>query len=136
MDYRRNYSLNFLNTHNLYFHRADHWQDVIAGSILGLVSAYFAFRLYYPSLRSPYVQYPLSMQDRVCEEPALPLTMQGEGLRIPSLQRGHKFQPSAELLRVSYRDEADEGVPSGEVIGGGLNLIRPPRVPDKDEIRI
>ncbi|KAH8107123.1 PAP2-domain-containing protein [Cristinia sonorae] len=35
-----------------------HWQDVTAGSILGLVMSYFAYRQYYPSLASPYSHRP------------------------------------------------------------------------------
>jgi len=30
----------------------DHWQDVLAGSILGLIMAYFAYRQYFRSLSS------------------------------------------------------------------------------------
>ncbi|KAG6376387.1 PAP2-domain-containing protein [Boletus reticuloceps] len=35
-----------------------HWHDVVAGSILGLVVSYFAYRQYFPSLSSPMSHRP------------------------------------------------------------------------------
>jgi len=37
-----------------------HWEDVVAGSWLGMLTAYFSYRLYYPSLFSehPHLPYP------------------------------------------------------------------------------
>jgi diacylglycerol diphosphate phosphatase/phosphatidate phosphatase len=53
----------------------DNWQDVVAGSILGLVIAYFAYRQYFPSLASPMSHRPYS--PRVPrDEPVLPTTAQ------------------------------------------------------------
>ncbi|KAH9001351.1 PAP2-domain-containing protein [Lactarius akahatsu] len=37
-----------------------HWQDVVAGSCLGILTAYFSYRLYYPSLSSEVAQLPFS----------------------------------------------------------------------------
>ncbi|KIM62072.1 hypothetical protein SCLCIDRAFT_15917 [Scleroderma citrinum Foug A] len=37
-----------------------HWQDVVAGSLLGTVVAYFSYRQYYPSLTSPMSHRPYS----------------------------------------------------------------------------
>ncbi|KAI0831359.1 acid phosphatase/Vanadium-dependent haloperoxidase, partial [Trametes gibbosa] len=37
-----------------------HWQDVLTGSILGLVTAYFSYRQYYPPLQSETSQKPYS----------------------------------------------------------------------------
>jgi len=52
-----------------------HWQDVVTGSILGFVIAYFAYRQYFPSLASPMSHRPYS--PRVPRnEPALPTTAQ------------------------------------------------------------
>lgn len=36
----------------------DHWQDVVAGSLLGIVSAYFAYRQYFHSLASGVSHFP------------------------------------------------------------------------------
>lgn len=53
----------------------DHWEDVVAGSLLGLVVAYFAYRQYFPSLVSPVSHRPHS--PRVPrDEPVLPMTAQ------------------------------------------------------------
>lgn len=53
----------------------DNWQDVVAGSILGFVVAYFAYRQYFPSLASPMSHRPHS--PRVPrDEPVLPTTAQ------------------------------------------------------------
>jgi diacylglycerol diphosphate phosphatase/phosphatidate phosphatase len=37
---------------------ADHWEDVIAGSWLGILTAYLSYRLYYPSLSSELAHLP------------------------------------------------------------------------------
>ena len=39
---------------------ADHWQDVVAGSCLGILTAYFSYRLYYPSLASEVAHLPFT----------------------------------------------------------------------------
>lgn len=36
----------------------DHWEDVVAGSCLGILTAYFSYRLYYPSLASEHAHLP------------------------------------------------------------------------------
>lgn len=38
----------------------DHWQDVVAGSCLGILTAYFSYRLYYPSLASELAHLPFA----------------------------------------------------------------------------
>jgi hypothetical protein len=38
----------------------DHWQDVVAGSALGILTAYFSYRQYFPSLSSKLSHLPYS----------------------------------------------------------------------------
>jgi len=38
----------------------DHWQDVLAGSTLGLCVAYFSYRQYYPHLASKRAHIPFT----------------------------------------------------------------------------
>jgi diacylglycerol diphosphate phosphatase/phosphatidate phosphatase len=62
MDYRRtclSYHIHFFSpTHHST--RPDHWQDVLVGSTLGAVLAYFSYRQYYPSLASKNSHRPYS----------------------------------------------------------------------------
>ena len=41
-----------------YYLSTDHWQDVVAGSWLGMITAYISYRLYYPSLFSKRAHLP------------------------------------------------------------------------------
>ena len=51
MDYRRTilFPAAMLHAH---FYCSDHWHDVLTGSALGLILAYFSYRQYYPHLAS------------------------------------------------------------------------------------
>ncbi|KAG9127907.1 hypothetical protein FRC07_007753 [Ceratobasidium sp. 392] len=54
-----------------------HWQDIVVGSIVGLVFAYFSYRQYYPTLESPYSHKPYSPRiprDVDYRESMLPIT--------------------------------------------------------------
>ncbi|KII88595.1 hypothetical protein PLICRDRAFT_124819 [Plicaturopsis crispa FD-325 SS-3] len=50
-----------------------HWHDVLVGSILGTVLAYFSYRQYYPSLASPMSHRPYSPRIGHDDEPVLPV---------------------------------------------------------------
>ncbi|KAF8602675.1 PAP2-domain-containing protein [Ceratobasidium sp. AG-I] len=52
-----------------------HWQDVLVGSIVGLLLSYFSYRQYYPTLASPFSHRPYS--------PRIPRYLQEEA-NIPS----------------------------------------------------
>ncbi|KAG1756553.1 PAP2-domain-containing protein [Suillus paluster] len=71
-----------------------HWHDVVAGAILGLAVAYFAYRQYFPSLASPMSHKP--HPPRVRREEELPTVN-------PATDRGQ-----------SYTDGIDEEV---ELVG-------------------
>lgn len=45
----------------------DHWQDVLAGSVLGIVTAYFAYRQYFPSLTSQLAHLPYAPRTQPLE---------------------------------------------------------------------
>jgi len=49
-----------------------HWHDVLVGSILGTVMAYFSYRQYYPSLESEYCHRPYSPRIKREDEEVLP----------------------------------------------------------------
>ncbi|TFY72365.1 hypothetical protein EVG20_g607 [Dentipellis fragilis] len=45
-----------------------HWHDVLVGSILGLVTAYFAYRQYYPPLQSEFSHRPYAPRSRDADD--------------------------------------------------------------------
>ncbi|KAH7914956.1 PAP2-domain-containing protein [Hygrophoropsis aurantiaca] len=89
-----------------------HWQDVIAGSILGLVVSYFAYRQYFPSLASP-----------VSHRPYSPRVSREDGV-LPTINAQY---PSPSALP-QYNDNSDgEQV---ELVGGGVGKADPGRLGD------
>ncbi|KDN49466.1 hypothetical protein RSAG8_02168, partial [Rhizoctonia solani AG-8 WAC10335] len=73
-----------------------HWQDVLIGSIVGLVLSYFSYRQYYPSLTSPFSHRPYSP-------------------RIPRYEQEQAGIPSAENAPEALPTQS-EPVPAGESI--------------------
>lgn len=75
MDYRRAYSNRFFHLFTKYV--VDHWHDVVAGSLLGLVLAYFAYKQYYPGLahREAHVPYTTRFEEPLGNgiDPGLPI---------------------------------------------------------------
>ena len=92
---------------------SDHWQDVLTGSILGLVTTYFAYRQYYPSLASEHSHRPYSPRIKR-DEDTLPM---------------HRPTPSADVMysgasghgASQYHDGSEEEVElvDGTVRRGG-----------------
>lgn len=90
-----------------------HWQDVLTGSILGLVTTYFAYRQYYPSLASEHSHRPYSPRIKR-DEDTLPM---------------HRPTPSADVMysgasghgASQYHDGSEEEVElvDGTVRRGG-----------------
>ncbi|KAH9997635.1 phosphatidic acid phosphatase type 2/haloperoxidase, partial [Russula vinacea] len=78
-----------------------HWHDVIAGSFLGLVTAYFAYRQYFRSLASKASHLPYSPRTQRLEvthdhpAPGLPL--------YHTLQRPDSDEGEVELIRDALR---------------------------------
>lgn len=100
---------------------ADHWHDVLVGSILGTVLAYFSYRQYYPSLASPLAHRPYSPRVRRAEhdaESTLPVHDKAHS------HEGHHTHDSAAHARAN--DNAVYGAPQGQAMDiGGY----PPRGP-------
>jgi hypothetical protein len=71
MDYRRTPQFPIKETILI---PADHWQDVLVGSIIGIVFSYFGYRQYFPNLGSPNSERPYSPRImREAEQEALPI---------------------------------------------------------------
>ncbi|KAH7889465.1 PAP2-domain-containing protein [Phlebopus sp. FC_14] len=78
-----------------------HWQDVVAGAILGTVVSYFAYRQYFPSLASPMSHRPYS----------------------PRVPREEEVLPTSDPQGRQYRDSTEgEQV---ELIDGGVRKPDP-----------
>ena len=89
----------------------DHWQDVLTGSVLGLVLSYFSYRQYYPSLASEVSHRPYAPRTRH-DGPILPVHRPTDS----SSTAGHELvgRPhGADNGR--YRDSDEEVVPQGTV---------------------
>lgn len=52
--------------------KADHWQDVLVGSIVGTVFSYFSYRQYYPPLDSEFSHRPYSPRIKKDSDETLP----------------------------------------------------------------
>lgn len=76
MDYRRAYSIQAVCRDAKPM--TDHWHDVMAGSILGLIFSYFAYRQYYPSLEDHKAHLPYTTR---FEEPV-------DDMGVPPYQSG------------------------------------------------
>lgn len=72
----------------------DHWQDVLAGSILGLVMASFAYRQYFRSLSSKASHLPYD-----------PRTQRPEGVHDPAAPGLPRYQ----ALQRPTAGEVDDG---------------------------
>ena len=91
-----------LSRHSKYSTFTDHWHDVLAGSVLGLVIAYFSYRQYYPSLASE--------KSHRSYTPRIKL----DGPILPTNTLDHDLPEVHAEGRHSYHDE-DLQVPPGTV---------------------
>ncbi|KAH7924588.1 PAP2-domain-containing protein [Leucogyrophana mollusca] len=89
-----------------------HWQDVIGGSILGLVVSFFAYRQYFPSLASPMSHRPYSPRVPRDEE-VLPTS---------------NTQYPAPSVLPQYRDSGDGE--QTELVNGGVRKPDPGHLDD------
>lgn len=83
----------------------DHWHDIVVGSALGLVTAYFSYRQYYPSLASEFSHRPYGPRIKNEEDdPILP-----------------RFNPDMDPERSAlYRAEIGDSFRDSEDDGGAL----------------
>ena len=86
---------------------ADHATDVLAGSLLGLVAAYFSYRQYYPSLAAPYAERPYS--PRVPREDRLPVHAPFGGAQASDAETERELEAQTvrrdEQGRVVWKDD-------------------------------
>jgi diacylglycerol diphosphate phosphatase / phosphatidate phosphatase len=103
----------------------DHWQDVLAGSILGLVMANFAYRQYFRSLASKVSHVPY---DPRTQRPESPHDHPASGLpRYQTLQRptdGEVDDGEVELINGTVRrgepERLEQGWERGPSLEGGF----------------
>lgn len=95
--------------------RADHWQDVLVGSILGTVFSYFSYRQYYPSLTSATSHRPYSPRIKRERSDVLPLHHVHSGSQdhdshgVPPVGRPtHTQAPQQPPLNRAYSDDPAE----------------------------
>jgi len=74
-----------------------HWQDVVAGSWLGILTAYFSYRLYYPSLSSDLAHLPYAPRIHRLDD-ALPIQDDHED-NLSHYHRRSESEAELELLR-------------------------------------
>ena len=80
----------------------DHWQDVLVGSIVGTVLAYFCYRQYFPSLASP-----------LCHRPYGPRIKEEDIMGLPTHLSGHGGATAYEGVGPSF--EITETIPRPEI---------------------
>ncbi len=84
---------------------ADHWQDILVGSLLGLFMAFFAYRQYYPSLGSTMSHRPYSPRIRpqiISDGSSLPVHRERSGA-----ESGVPIGNSNGRAPVVYRDSTE-----------------------------
>jgi hypothetical protein len=82
------------------FHSPDHWQDLVAGTALGLTTAYFSYRQYYPSLVSKLSHLPYSPRIELEDAARLPIQPLLDSIQEPfdrSVLGDEIRQPSQDL---------------------------------------
>ena len=79
----------------------DHWHDVLVGSIIGTLFAYFSYRQYYPSLSSELSHRPYSPRIKDDVDAVLPFHRRNDSESAPVVTQGpvsdsaHRRQESA-----------------------------------------
>jgi diacylglycerol diphosphate phosphatase/phosphatidate phosphatase len=91
----------------------DHWQDVLAGSLLGLVTASFSYRQYFRALTSKVSHHPYPPRTQLLEGtrgagPGLPFYQTPQG---PT--EGEGDDAEVELIRDAVRRDRPEQLERG-----------------------
>ena len=93
----------------------DHWHDVLVGSILGTLFAYFSYRQYYPSLSSELSHRPYSPRIKDDLDAVLPFHRRNDSESAPVANQGptsdsaHQRQESASQQQpLTARVEGEE----------------------------
>jgi len=89
-----------------------HWQDVLIGSALGLTTAYFSYRQYYPSLTSASA-----------EQPFPPRLLKKEGAILPTHIVGGETNggsPSRRRLTTQFQEDGTQGGYRDSIDSGGI----------------
>jgi hypothetical protein len=105
-----------------------HWQDVTAGSFLGLVLAFFAYHQYYPPLSSPMSHRPYNPRTLRRREQNTEVNMMGAdvegGLRVQS-RRGSTMDSEEPHGHIQYYSQSRHG-PSDSVNSETMPFAYPP----------
>ena len=75
------------------FPSTDHWQDVLAGSLLGFIIANFSYRQYFPSLGSKLSHLPYAPRTEILD------ATRGSGLPYYRTSTDSQHETEVELLR-------------------------------------
>ncbi|AAW47193.2 phospholipid metabolism-related protein, putative [Cryptococcus deneoformans JEC21] len=97
-----------------------HATDVIAGSVIGLLGGWYAYRQYYPPLSHPVAYKPYSPRIPKSDPPPIPLHSHSHSRpSTEAMLRQHEFQPSQAQFQFGRESSASPVETLGERRAGG-----------------